>query len=205
MIYPSKEFLELFKSIPGALSVAEAIAIMNISTQAPKGEWYEYGTYKGKSALAAAHPIGLKPSFTLVDPEFSDDEWANDVAKYFVNAVLIADYSTNIIPLFNNCAYVFVDSGSHGDGLPMQEVKLLEDRMMIGGVIAFHDLLSQFTEVTEAYYYLIATGKYEEIKINWQEIFDYVKEYDLETNNNSWHQYPELPHPPNFVGALKRK
>jgi hypothetical protein len=87
----------------------------------------------------------------------------------------------------------------------MQEAKLLENRIVQGGIIAFHDYKNQFTEVEIAYDYLLSTGKYEPIGINWQEIFDYVKEHNLEEGNNSWHLYPELPHPPNFVGALKRK
>jgi Ni,Fe-hydrogenase I large subunit len=88
----------------------------------------------------------------------------------------------------------------------MQEVKMLEDRIIQGGIIAFHDVFSQFVKQTEAYEYLLSTGKYEEIKINWQEIFDYLKENNIsEDDNNSWHKYPELPYPPNFIGALKRK
>jgi len=71
--------------------------------------------------------------------------------------------------------------------------------------IAAHDYKNQFTEVEGAYDYLVGTGKYEPIHINWQEIFDYVAEHNLEEGNNSWHLYPELPHPPNFVGALRRK
>jgi len=220
MITPTKEWLKTFKETNGALSVSEAVAIINIAAQALEGHYLELGTYKGKSALSAV--VGLKQGwFGLVDPEFKDKEWRDEVAvkvslcadDYNNNQKMIelyietfADYSTNIIPIIQtDFSYVFVDSGSHQDGLPMQEVKLLEDRMVQGGIIAFHDYKNQFTEVEGAYDYLVSTGKYEPIEINWQEIFDYVAEHGLENGNNSWHQYPELPHPPNFVGALRRK
>lgn len=220
MIKPTPEFWKIFKETNGALSCAEAVAIMNIAAQAPEGRYLELGTHRGKSALSTV--VGLKKGwFGLVEPEFKDSEWIDDVT---IKVSLCADnhncnqkmielyiegiggYSTDIIErLVTNFAWVFVDSGSHGDGLPMQEAKLLEDRMVQGGIMAWHDYKNQFVEVEAAYNYLLSTGKYEEVQINWQEIFDYVAEHNLEEGNNSWHLYPELPHPPNFIGALKRK
>lgn len=216
MITPSNEFWKIFKETPGALSCAESLAIMNIAAEAPTGrDWYSYielGTHKGKSAMSAI--MSLKNGkFALVDPIFSDKKLASSVIfmvfDFGENVGVGASERTSIEELnYTNplkYSYVFVDSGSHGDGLPMQEAKLLEDRMVQGGIIAWHDYKNQFVEVEQAYNYLLSTGKYEEIIINWQEIFDYVKEHNLEEGNNSWHLYPELPHPPNFVGALKRK
>lgn len=187
MITPSKEFLEVFKNTDGALSCAESIAIMNIAAQANElnGLWFEFGTYKGKSAMAAAFGMD-KPdkSFWLVDPIFED--WnsvllikGNQILNNTCKAVAWADLSINVIPQYDNYAYVFVDSGSHQDGLPMQEVKLLEDRIVKDGIIAFHDFRSQFKEVEEAYNYLLGTGKFEEIKINWDEIIEYVNQNNL--------------------------
>lgn len=213
MIFPSKEFIDIFKSIPGALSVCESISIINIAQQVPEGNAIELGTYKGKSAISALYGFNEDVGFHLVDPEFSDKEFEFQTAKNISLIVgsgkgkcwshLIADISLNEIPKHDKLIYVFVDSGSHGDGLPMQEVKLLEDRIVPGGIIAFHDFRSQFSEVEIAYNYLLSTGKYEEIQINWQEIIAYVKENDLEKLNNSWH-HQELEFPC-FVGALKRK
>lgn len=217
MITPTKEWLDIFRSTNGALSVSEAIAIMNIAAQAPKGRYLELGTYKGKSALSAV--VGLKQGwFGLVDPEFKDIEWRDEVSikvslcadKHNNNQKMVelyietfADYSTNIIPIIQtDFSYVFVDSGSHQDGLPMQEVKLLEDRMVHGGIIAFHDWNSQFSEVKEASDYLVSTGKYEYIPINWDEIISYVNQNNLEEGNLSWH-HNELKNPC-FVGAVKR-
>jgi len=214
MLTPNPEFWKVFKETNGALSCTEAIAIMNIAAQAPKGIYMELGTHKGKSAFAASVTLqdGL---FYLVEPEFDKsidpDEVERIVHRKGINVdnclmpMMVSDFSTNVIDKHSPYSYVFVDSGSHGDGLPMEEVKLLEDRVIPGGIIAFHDYKNQFVEVEQAYNYLLSTGKYEEIPIDWQPIFDYVAEHNLEEGNNSWHQYPELPHPPNFIGALKRK
>lgn len=210
MILPQNiNFWDKFRSINGALSTAESIAIMTIAKEAPDGWAIELGTHKGKSAMSAM--IGLsKRFFTLVDPIFDDirilDEVYNSIKDTNSEVVLkmCPLYSTEIIPKFKEYSFVFVDSGLHDD-LVLEEVKMLEDRMIPKGIIAFHDYLNQFTAVERAYNYLLSTGKYEPIGINWQEIFDYVAEHNLEEGNNSWHQYPELPHPPNFVGALRRK
>lgn len=224
MILPSKEFWKIFKNTEGALSCTEAIAIMNVSSQAPVGQYIELGTYRGKSAMSAL--IGLtkevvfskepiNPVFTLVDPIFTDSEIVSEVLKR------LSKIKTNISLRFNsltsieclqevdtgskyNYSYVFVDSGSHQDGLPMQEVKLLEDRVVTRGIISFHDFANQFREPKEAAEYLVSTGKYEWVEIDWPPIIDYVKENNLEDGNNSWHIYEDRPFP-NFVGAVRRK
>lgn len=214
MITPNEHFWKVFKETPGALSCAEALAIMNVAAEAPEGFRIEFGTYKGKSAMSAMQVMKSGTSFYLVEPEFSNIDFAAETVKNIfssfdsvsgIEVPLITDFSINVISNYNGYSYCFVDSGSHQDGLPMQEVKLLEDRLAQSGIIAFHDYKNQFTEVEQAYDYLVSTGKYEPIHINWQEIFDYVAEHNLEEGNNSWHQYPELPHPPNFVGALRKK
>lgn len=208
MILPSAEFLELFKKTAGALSVTEAIAIMNIAELAPSGEYLELGSHKGKSGMAAGHAL-KKGIFTLVDPIF-EDEWTAMGAVGKVKAVsncavgYIADYSMNIMPLLTRpLSYVFIDSGVHDD-LVMEESKMLEDKIVQGGIIAYHDFLNQFTAVERAFNYMLSTGKFIKIEIDWASIFDYVLDNDLEEGNESWHQYPDLPHPPNFVGALIR-
>lgn len=208
MITPTPEQLEIFKKLDGALSVSESIAISNIASQAPNGWAIELGSYKGKSALSAM--LGLKDCFfLLVDPIFEDKKIMQEVDDTLqpINTSIKLKYSplysTDILPNLAPYAYVFVDSGSHQDGLPMQEVKLLEDNMLQGGIIAFHDFLSQFVEVEEAYNYLIGTGKYDKIDINWNEIIEYVNANDLEANNLSWH-HQEMKNP-NFVGAVRRK
>lgn len=209
MTTPTPDFWKVFKETNGALSCTEAVAIMNIAADVKSNGWYiELGVAYGKSAMAAAYSL-RDGTFFLVDPEFSDNDRRRQVSKsvWGINDSMVlcqvADISTNEIPKHDYYDYVFVDSGSHQDGLPMIEVRLLEDRVVQGGIIAFHDFKSQFIEVEEAYNYLLGTGKYEEIKINWQEIIDYVNENNLEKGNTSWH-HNELRNPC-FVGALKRK
>jgi len=212
MITPQNDFWKVFKETNGALSSAESLAIMNIAAQAPEGIAMEMGVHKGKSLISSIYGLNYDRTFVLVEPEFKDIDWYDKV-KELADSIEIntnsyiceADYSINVIPQYDNYAWVFSDAGSHSDDLPMQEVKMLEDRIISGGIIAFHDVFSQFVKQTEAYEYLLSTGKFEKIEINWQEIFDYVAEHNLEEGNNSWHLYPELPHPPNFVGALRRK
>lgn len=213
LITPTKEFLKVFKETEGALSVAESIAIMNIAALVFDSfnalTCVEFGVYKGKSAMSAVYSF-YAGAFLLVEPEFKGANWQREVCKKVSSinqtiAVVPSDKtSLEVIPTLNDIDYCFLDSGSHGDGLPMQEVKLLEDRISKNGVICFHDYKNQFTEIEGAYNYLLSTGKYEEIPIDWDAIFEYVNANDLENGNNSWHLYPELNHPPNFVGALKK-
>ena len=215
MITPSKEFWDVFKETPGAFSIAEAVALINISNQAPEGIFIEFGSHKGKSSQCIAYGIGnnnFNKTLLLVEPEFSDNGWMKDVMRKLWcfmpldKFVPLANTSLDVLKSNSDISFCFVDSGTHSDDLVMNETKMLEDKIISGGIIAYHDCFSQFTKVTEAYEYLLSTGKYEEIKINWQEIFDYLKENNIsEDDNNSWHKYPELPHPPNFIGALKRK
>ena len=221
MITPHPDFWKVFKETNGALSTAEALAIMNIAAQAPinviGGLHYEFGSFNGKSAMSAM--VGLKGGrFMLVDPIFSDQQVFNKVLKGVfdcndfnnnkvetIGVGLTDGYSLDILPTINNVSFLFLDTGSHGGGLPMAEVKLIEDKIVKDGIVCFHDYKNQFTEVEGAFDYLVGTCKYDPIEINWQEIFDYVAEHNLEEGNNSWHIYEDLPHPPNFVGALRRK
>lgn len=209
MKLPSKQFWDLFKSTHGAFSTPEAIALYNICLDAPEGEYLELGTHKGKSTFAASLAL-KKGKFYLVDPIFEDAEINKELlTKLYKNFshikyTLLPDYSTNIIHRYNNLAYVFVDSGDHGEELVSEEVKALEDRVMQGGIIAFHDFGNQFTAVQRWYDYLVSTGKYEAMHIDWKQIFDYVRENNMEEGNSSWHEKGSEEFP-KFVGALKRK
>lgn len=218
--YPPIEFWELFKSTRGAMSTAEAIFMYNACLEVDEyedGVCVEMGTAHGKSALVtlmAWKHKGRKTLF-LLEPEFSKIDFLSEVhrsIKKFQNrhcdnttCVLLTNLSTNFLPQYNEYTYIMWDTGSHGHELVSLEKPLLEDKIIKGGVLVMHDINSQFTACTEAYQELIASGKYEAIEYDWNEIFDYVAKNNLEEGNNSWHQYPELPHPPNFIGALKRK
>ena len=211
MILPDKEFLDKFKSVNGALSVTESIAIMNIAAMSPPGLWCEGGTHKGKSAMSAVYGANQPVDFHLIDTEFEKEiptsvvsENIGAVSRHGCRLAFIIgkfdDYIRNTDYMFS---FIFSDAGIHDDTV-MEECKLLEDRLVKEGIICFHDYKNQFTAVERAYHYLLSTGKFEEIEINWQPIIEYVRQGDLEANNNSWHIYEENPFP-NFVGALRRK
>jgi hypothetical protein len=209
MILPDDNFWKAFKETPGAFSCAEALALVQISALTPDGIFAEFGTHKGKSTLASIY--GRRPSAMLLnDLIFEDDNIVREVGvairkiDKFIALRFYECESVKLIPQYKY-AYAFLDTGDHGEDLVQSEKVLLEDAIVSGGILAFHDLDNQFTAVRRCYDQLLATGKYEEIPINWNEIFEYVKEYNLEEGNNSWHVYADLPHPPNFVGALRRK
>jgi len=215
MITPTPYFWEIFKNTEGALSCTEAVAIMNIAAEVPNGEYLEMGTHKGKSAMAAIYGLQHRNKFFLLEPEFLNIDFLNEtyksvdvvcgMVKSGVIPLYTPEYSTTFLSDNNErkYSYVFSDAGSHQDGLPLREVKLLEDKIIQGGIIAFHDFRSQFIEVEGAYEYLKGTGKYEEININWDEIISYVNDNNLEEGNKSWH-HNELRNPC-FVGALRRR
>jgi len=212
--YPTNELIKKFTSTIGAMSVVEGVALYNICLQAPDyGNWIELGSHKGRSSTIIASCINEKISLNLVEPEFSNIEWANEVSNNLNwfnknrNIKFWANYSTEILTEFSEISFLFVDSGNHGEEIVQSEKPLYQNKIISGGIIAFHDYgeKSQFTAVGKAYEELVDTGLYVPISINWDEIFDYVAKNKLEDLDNSWHLYPELPHPPNFVGALRRK
>jgi len=208
--YPPIQIIELFKKTHGAMSVAEGIALYNVCLKAPGNEWVELGSHKAKSSIMILASKLIETRFTMVEPEFKSVEWSNEVAStldcFALNNVrLCSNYSTEVLPSFDKISFLFVDSGDHGEEIVQSEKPLYENKIVSGGVIAFHDFGSQFTAVSRCYEQLIASGNYEPIGIDWNEIFIYVAAHQLEEGNDSWHQYPELPHPPNFIGALKRK
>ncbi len=123
-----------------------------------------------------------------------------------VEAELHGDYSEHALPLiadtFGDYSFVFVDSDSHE--LTMLEVErdLIRPRMKVGGVLAFHDLFSQFLDVEKVYRGMLEGGEFEEISIDWQQIREWVSANGGEETVNSWHhnQNPS----PCFYGALKK-
>lgn len=206
---PEHSFIEVFKATNGAFSVCEMIALYNICLQAPEGEYLELGSFHGKSTMAAS--IALKKGkFHMVDPIFEDPITNKEIGKAVsrvsphIDFTLIPNYSTVVIPRYNGLSFVFLDSGDHGEDLVNAEVRSLEDRIRSGGILAFHDMGNQFTAVQRGYDYLLSTGKYTPININWDVIFNYVRGNNLEEGNTSWHEKGSEEFP-KFVGALKRK
>lgn len=215
MKFPDLKFWAYFKNTNGAISVTEAIFMYNACLQVPdEGVWVEMGTAHGKSALVSlmAWEERDRHDFNLLEPLIKDNSFLNEILKNIEGfkeifggktiCNIIDYYSTDFLPNNDNYSYIMWDSGDHGEELVQKEKELLQERVIKGGIIVMHDLFSQFTACTRAYEQLIASGKYEPILYDWEEIISYVKENNLESGNKSWH-HPEIPFP-NFVGAVKR-
>lgn len=100
--------------------------------------------------------------------------------------------------------YAFVDTDDHETDLVMAEVEALCGLIVPGGLVFFHDFENQFIGPKTAHQAMIATGKFEDVPINWDDAIAFAKEYDLETNNDSWHIYEDVPFP-TFIGCCKRR
>jgi hypothetical protein len=231
MTFPDNNFFEEFKKTPGAISVCEAIAIFQIASQATKGGAYiDLGSHAGKAAMSAAHGI-QNGSMIMVDPIYDlgnveafkhsiqgspeNIPWAYALEPGFKGEVkdrimavsdmtpaLFGDYSENALKKFDQFSYVFIDSDTHEEPMIKAELDLIVNKMVPGGIIAFHDFNSEFIAVHEAHQKLIETGRFENVKIDWDAIVQFVKERDLEKGNISWHHNDvEFPC---FVGAVRR-
>lgn len=166
---------------------------------------YDLMNLKAWEHTIQGHPDKM-PWDYVNDPLFKEKvkERISFASNTYVHPVLIGDYSTSVLSNVNNkYGYVFLDSDDHQFDLVMGEVKLLEDKMVQGGIIAFHDYGNQYIAPRECADYLLNTGKYEPIEIPWAEIMKYVYDNNLEEGNSSWHM-PGV-HLPCFVGAVRRK
>lgn len=123
---------------------------------------------------------------------------------------LHGDFSLHAIPeLFTKhgpFAYVFLDSDQHQYELVKAECELLRDKMVMGGIIAFHDFNSQFSGVERAYREMLEGGCFQEIGIPWQEINAHIAsiggEWAEPHRNHSWHHCDKEVI--NFFGAIRR-
>lgn len=74
--------------------------------------------------------------------------------------------------------------------------------MLPGGLVFYHDFKNQYKGPRRAYKYLVSTGKYEAVPIDWGFAEKIAKEYQLEENNDSWHM-PGVEFPA-FIGCARR-
>lgn len=238
MIFPTEQQLALFKSTPGAISVCEMVAIMNVVHQAPAGTCAEMGSHRGKSGVATA--AGMLPKhgtkLHLVDPLYAmdnleawthacqghpDNAWQGAREPGFrwsvcnvifaashgnVEAVLHGDHSTHAIPAIHTeygpYAYCFIDTDIHAYPLLREETDLLWDRVMVGGIISFHDFGGACTAVEHRYREMLQGGHFHEVPIDWEEIKRWVAANGGETGNDSWHVNTEEK--PCYFAALVR-
>lgn len=140
-------------------------------------------------------------------PEFNDvvAERVINAADGVIAPVLHGDFSTHAIPELcdkhGKFAYVFIDSDQHQYELCRAECDLLMDRMVMGGIIAFHDLGSQFTGVENVYREMVNTGLFIEVPIPWDSIKEWVAANGGEAGNESWHHVDKPA--PCYFGAIK--
>lgn len=234
MLYPLQTFLEVFKKTPGAISVSESIAIMNIANEVIEGTYIECGSHAGKSGMSAVAGLKHGGNFYMIDPVYdllNLEAWKHTIQEhpdnmgwlYFkedgfydkvkeniriashgkINPVLLGDYSENVLPKYDNYAYVFIDSDNHSQERVSAELDLIRPKMKIGGIIAFHDFGNQYIAPREAHEQLIQSGEYENVPIDWKSIFDYVRENKLEEGNDSWHTKGSNEFPC-YVGAVRK-
>lgn len=130
----------------------------------------------------------------------------SEASNGLASVSLHGDYSTHAIPalhsLLGDFAYVMIDTDQHQYELVSEELSLLRKRMMIGGIIGFHDFMSQFLGVERAYREMLSGGMYSEVPIDWEAIKHWVSENGGESGNESWH-HTENP-TPCFYGAIRR-
>lgn len=233
------ELFKFVKTIPGAISMTEAVGIYNTvitCLKSEKGYAVDLGSFAGKSAAvgaAAVSKVGLVDPFLLVDLvyDLKNPEWKKTSTGSFDHMPFIHEPDFNFIvrarvekyapgvaigllglssaQFFNGAhgrfpyiAYAFIDTDDHNENLVMTEAKHLEDRMLSGGLIFFHDFKNQYVGPAMAYEYLVSTGKYELIQIDWDAAYVIAEKFGLETGNNSWHM-PGVAYPA-FVGCVRR-
>ena len=199
--------LSLFKSTPGAMSCAEGEALSRLAASAPTGIYIESGSHSGKSTVAIASALHRGCELHMIDPDFKRPTAAilGDLQSVS-EATFIFHISPSVEALpriSGDFAFVFLDSGDHSYELCRAECDIVAPRMVKGGIIAFHDLDSQFKGVRQCYDELLATGEFEEIKIPWDDILKEVILGRLEDGNQTYH-HTELANPM-FLGALRRK
>ena len=190
----------------------------------------DLGAHAGKSSIAGAKALldaGFKRPFYMVDLAYDLDnpEWRTTVQgsadkmpwgylkdsdkiikramQHYPKCELMGSSSLQFLANPHLAiSYVFIDADDHQVDLVMAEVKKLEDIVLPGGLVFFHDFENQYIGPAQAHAYLIDTGKYENISIDWDSAKAYVKKNKLEEGNVSWHM-PGMDFPA-FVGCARR-
>jgi len=96
-------------------------------------------------------------------------------------------------------SYAFIDTDDHQPKLVMDEAKAISNKMAEGALVLFHDY-GNYNGPIKAGEYLLSTGKYEKININWNPARKMVAEHNLDEGNDSW-AGPQHSH----IGCFRRK
>lgn len=73
LVFPSKEFYDIFKKVPGAISCGESACIAHLASQVPEGLCIDIGTNAGRAAMSAANGLarrGIIQDLQCIDPVF---------------------------------------------------------------------------------------------------------------------------------------
>ncbi len=127
-------------------------------------------------------------------------EFSQNVVPHLIGLTSLQFFNQSTIKEFD---YVFIDSDDHQKELILKEVDYLKDKISLGGLIFFHDFNNQYVGPIQAYDYLLGTGHFEMILLDWNKALDFVKQGDLEKNNSSWHMPGEEY--PTYLGCLRRR
>lgn len=191
----------------------------------------DLGAHAGKSTSIASYALGNScANFFLVDPLYDKDNpdvWKsttgtssrnyyfdqNDYNNTILNRAKEFNPNMNFflegIPseeFLNKCpmlGYCFVDTDDHNATIIGKEIALLKEKMLIGGILAFHDYGNQFVPIYEAANGLVKSGLFEMVKPDMDEVNKLVDLVGGEKGNDSWHIYDSIPRP-NFVGCFRR-
>ena len=115
---------------------------------------------------------------------------------------LVGDISINFLKSLNEpVSIAFIDSDAHTENLILEEVALLEPKLLSGALLYFHDY-GNFDGPVYAVKRLLATGKYSMVRIEWGDIVSHIKDMGFESLNNTWHMVND-PYP-SYLACLKR-
>ena len=220
------EMFEFAKNTYGGVNMSEMVGLFDTiikHLKCPEGMAADLGSHEGKSSIigaAALSYLNRADDFHLVELiEFGKpnvkERVTERVTKYSsVPVTLVEGLSVDFI--YENggpFSYVFVDT-DHDISFVMPEGKGLEDRMLPGGLIFFHDFKNQYPAPAQVYQCLIDTGKYEEVEIDWDSAIQFTKEHGLKENDVTFARYDGLHATslseltsfeyPVFIGCLRR-
>lgn len=213
MNFFSPDQLKIFKETPGAMSVHEGAALFNLMGIIPdEGLCVECGSHMGKSAIAIASGMERGPQrvLHLVDPLFVDEELERRVVNLVQTPKVVPAMWSTLSPQvlteiqtstgFEKFAFVFLDSGDHDYELVRSEADYLLDKMLPGGIIAFHDV-GNYQGPLRVWKEIQLQG-FENVPIPWDEIKVIVAENGGEASNNSWHKLDDPT--PCYLAAVRK-
>lgn len=142
----------------------------------------------------------------IYETDFHDKVQARilNASGHLITPHLIGESALKAVPELAKpgVAFAFSDADSTMKWLVDGIVDSLAPKMVVGGIIGFHDFRSQFVAPHEAADRLVETGVFEEIEISWDDIQAAVDSIGGEDHRNSWHHNETAR--PMFVGAIRR-